>query len=94
MAAGCPVGCAGGCGLGRLAALAQASAHSLARPALICFGLPLAALLAGAWLAEAFAPGHPWLGLSGMAASAGLIALAGCRGKPQSMRTILNREDA
>ena len=93
MAAGCSGGC-DGCGLGRLAALAQASGRSLARPALLCFGLPLAALLAGAWLAEAFAPGHAWLGLSGMAAVAGLIALAGCRGKSRPALDVLNQEDA
>ena len=92
MARGCPGDC-DGCGFGRLADFAQASGPALAGPALRCFGLPLAVLLAAAWLAHAFAPSHAWLALAGLAGAAGLIALAGCRGKP-GPQCPNHREDA
>lgn len=92
MATGCPGGCHG-CGFGRLADASQASGQALAGPALRCFGLPLAVLLAGAWLAHAIVPGHAWLALAGLAGAAGLNVLAGCRGKP-SRPCPNHREDA
>ena len=74
-------GCAacGLCSLGVAELPAAAAGRGLNLAAGMCLGLPLVVLVAGAWLADALAPGQAWLAMLLFAGTSGAVARMGSR---------------
>ena len=56
-----------------------ATSVGLKRAASLCFGLPLAVLVAFACVAHYWAPAQAWLAIAGFVAVSGALAIAGPR---------------